>query len=620
MPPTTTAGSGREASDLVGAVALVRFAGHNCLDANVNRIVRFGHVDTLDRRLRALDLQSDLKHAAVGRDIPHVVGDEPRGRRLDAHRDSRGRGLDRGAALSPAGPTVAPEFHGRIGPHAGHCTFPTNSVRSGRKSSASPGDSPAGTARVGARSTDEAQTRQSLLIGASARWVDCSDLMMKAIARFRTVVHPPRWRLALTSFAVAAGFLSVGGSGIRADQTVYFDSAGDAPHISLIGDSTLTGVRWYADYGELERFNFVLSAESCRRTIEQSCISREGYRSANVVSAMRTLDGELGDVLVVMSGYNDPVWTIEEAISGVVDEARDQGVGSVVWLSLRTSDDVNYSDPQEQSSINTFREYNEQLVATAKASDGYLQVADWATYSNGASEWFETDGVHLTAPGVDAVTTFIAGTVARVLAGENVSPAAAPWTVLVPGAEGQIVSAIQRALIAADVEVAGGADGVYGNDTMAAVAEYQRSNDLQVTGAVDVGTARALGVYRDSTDETPATRALATTVPRPAPSATVGEIAEPTGSDNDRVPPWLLITAAVIVALAVAVVGRRRYVVAQRSARRRARVHPATSPGRSVADMRRAGEYATATRPADQAHDQQTAEPTANKPADATPY
>ena len=213
---------------------------------------------------------------------------------------------------------------------------------------------------------------------------------------------------------------------------------------------------------------------------------------------MRTLDGELGEVLVVMSGYNDPVWTIDEAIAGVVDEARGQGVDHVVWLSLRTSDDVDYSDPQEQSSINTFREYNEQLFAAAAASDGYLQVADWATYSNGASGWFEADGVHLTPRGVDAVTTFIAGTVERVLAGEDVSPAAAPWTVLVPGAEGETVAAVQEALVAAGIDVPGGADGVYGNDTMVAVAEYQRRNGgLQETGAVDVATARSLGVYED---------------------------------------------------------------------------------------------------------------------------
>lgn len=413
----------------------------------------------------------------------------------------------------------------------------------------------------------------------------------------------------------------MGESGLHADQTVYFDGAGDAPHISLIGDSTLTGVRWYADYGALEQFNFVLSAESCRRTIEQSCISREGYRSANVVSAMRTLDGELGEVLVVMSGYNDPIWTIDEAIAAVVDEARSQGVDSVVWLSLRTSDGVNYSDPQEQSSINTFREYNEQLVDAARTSDGYLQVADWATYSNGASEWFETDGVHLTNRGVDAVTTFVAGTVQRVIAGENVSPATAPWTVLVPGSEGEIVAAVQQALIAADVEVAGGADGVYGNDTMAAVAEYQRSHDaLLVTGAVDMATARALGVYRDSTDVAAATRAPASTVAETAPSAAVEDVAQLAGGEDAGSFPWILITATMMVIVVAAVVGRRRYVVAQRSARRRARIHPAASPGRSVAAMRRAGQRPTAMRPEAHAHEQRTAKPTADEPADATSH
>ena len=107
-----------------------------------------------------------------------------------------------------------------------------------------------------------------------------------------------------------------------------------------------------------------------------------------------------------------------------------------MWLSLRTSQDVDYSDPQHQSSLNTFREYNEQLVAAAAASGGYLQVADWATYSTGSSSWFESDGVHLTRAGVDAVTTFIADAVTEVVAGHDVSPAVAPWSVLVPGAEG----------------------------------------------------------------------------------------------------------------------------------------------------------------------------------------
>ena len=418
---------------------------------------------------------------------------------------------------------------------------------------------------------------------------------MTELARSRAVAQRS-WVRCRDVLVVVVAILSAlsGGSPARADQTVYFDDAGDAPHISLIGDSTLTGVRWYAEYGQLERFNFVLSAESCRRTIEQSCISREGYRSANVITAMRDLDGELGELLVVMSGYNDPAASIDEAIDAVVDEARTQGVGHVVWLSLRTSEDVDYSDPQEQSSVNTFREYNEQLLAAAAASGGYLQVADWAAHSTGASAWFEADGVHLTEDGADAVTTFIAATVDRVLAGGNVSPATLAWSVLVPGAEGRVVVAVQEALLAAGIDVPGGADGVYGNGTMVAVAEYQqRTAGLEMTGAVDEETARSLGVHQDpaatgepTTTQPAITAPIATTsAAAPAPAA-----ADSDGSVAGGLARWPLVAMVVLVVVTVAVLGRRRYVVARRAARRWARVHPATSPRRSVADMRRAGQ------------------------------
>ena len=444
---------------------------------------------------------------------------------------------------------------------------------------------------------------------------------MTAIGSLRTVAGAVgRRRSAVLAFLLAIGTLQIGASTVRADQTIFFDDAGEAPHIGLLGDSTLAGVRWYGDYGPLERYNFVLSAESCRRTYEQSCISREGYRSENVISAMRTLDGELGEVLVVMSGYNDPESSIDEAIDGVVDEARDQGVEHVVWLSLRTSDDVDYSDPQEQSSINTFREYNEQLFAAAAASGGYLQVADWATFSIGATAWFEGDGVHLTSIGVDAATSFIAGTVDQVLAGQDVSPAEAPWTVLVPGAEGELVEAVQEALIANGINVDGGADGIFGNDMMTAVAAYQRRNGtLQVTGAVDVETAELLGVYEDpdaveepTAPTTPATVPPAAPAPPPAQAAVVGETTATGDTEAGPFPRWSLVAVAVaVVGLAAALVGRRRWVASQRGVRRWARVHPATSPRRSVADLRRAGELPPAPQPAGRIYDHQLEQPAA---------
>jgi len=264
-----------------------------------------------------------------------------------------------------------------------------------------------------------------------------------------------------------------------------------------------------------------------------------------------------------------------------------------VWLDLRTSQDVDYSDPQEQSSIETFRAYNEQLVAAAAASGGYLQVADWATHSDGADGWFEADGVHLTPTGVDALTTFIADAVDQVLAGEQISPAAAPWTLLLPGAEGDAVVAVQEALLAAGLELPGGADGVYGNDTMVAVAAFQRADGaLRETGAVDVATAQALGVYDDpaaaAATATPPVTVTATTAAAPRSDAGAPTTEAADGAAGGRT--WLLAVGAIGAAVAAGVLARRRYVVARRAARRRARVHPAASPHRSVADMRRAGQ------------------------------
>jgi hypothetical protein len=222
--------------------------------------------------------------------------------------------------------------------------------------------------------------------------------------------------------------------------------------------------------------------------------------------------------------------------------------------------------------------------------------------------------VHLTARGVDAITTFIAGMVGRVLAGEDVSPAAAPWTVLVPGAEGDVVEAVQEALIAAGIDLPGGADGVYGNDTMAAVAEYQGRNDeLQQTGAVDMRTALALGVLEDpyaaddTTTTTATTVAATTTAPAPVQAAAASESSE--REDGGGLVRWPFATAAVVVVLVAALVSRRRYVIAKRSARRWARVHPATSPRRSVAEMRRTGELPAVRSSADRIYDHESEQP-----------
>ena len=62
------------------------------------------------------------------------------------------------------------------------------------------------------------------------------------------------------------------------------------------------------------------------------------------------------------------------------------------------------------------------------------------------------------------------------------------------GDRGEDVAALQRALVAAGVNVRGGADGVFGAATETAVAAFQTARGLSSSGRLDVRTAIALGI------------------------------------------------------------------------------------------------------------------------------
>jgi hypothetical protein len=350
-----------------------------------------------------------------------------------------------------------------------------------------------------------------------------------------------------------------GSSPASAHNTVVFDEAGPAaPHIGLVGDSTLAGVRWWGKYGDLRQYNFVLDAESCRRTLEQSCWSREDFRPDNTVLAVQRLAGELGEVLVVMSGYNDKSMLFDDAVDAVVAEARRQAIPHVMWLTLRT--DVTYQDPQERASADGYREDNRVLYEKAEQLGGYLQIADWATHSADRSGWFFGDGVHLTTEGVTALTSFIAEHVGIVLAGGSLNPAVVPWATLEEGDTGTTVAEVQEALLAAGLTGVGVADGVYGEQTTAAVTEFQRSRGFTVTGAVEEPTAIALGVH--GAPEPVAAPAPAPAPPRPAPAPEPIVVAASSPVDERSVPNDSLLAGVTlglgVMAAAALLVQRRR--------------------------------------------------------------
>ncbi|MDX2379694.1 MAG: peptidoglycan-binding protein [Acidimicrobiia bacterium] len=72
------------------------------------------------------------------------------------------------------------------------------------------------------------------------------------------------------------------------------------------------------------------------------------------------------------------------------------------------------------------------------------------------------------------------------------------------GAQGTGVRAVQNALMRAGIAVPGGADGVFGPVTRAALMSFQRREGLGASGKVDQGTAVALGVASTPAPASPA--------------------------------------------------------------------------------------------------------------------
>jgi peptidoglycan hydrolase-like protein with peptidoglycan-binding domain len=91
---------------------------------------------------------------------------------------------------------------------------------------------------------------------------------------------------------------------------------------------------------------------------------------------------------------------------------------------------------------------------------------------------------------------------------------------LARGARGAAVRQLQERLIALGYSVAGGADGIFGAGTAAAVQAFQTANGLAATGVVDAATAAALAAATPSTAPPTTTTVPATTVPASVPPVT----------------------------------------------------------------------------------------------------
>jgi hypothetical protein len=100
-----------------------------------------------------------------------------------------------------------------------------------------------------------------------------------------------------------------------------------------------------------------------------------------------------GSTVIVAVSYND----FEQAYAGNIDDAlaalRSAGVQRVLWVTLR-------AERQSYLAMN-------EMIRAAAARHPELTVVDWNLYARGHPDWFQPDGLHLTALGAQALATLL---------------------------------------------------------------------------------------------------------------------------------------------------------------------------------------------------------------------
>jgi len=218
-----------------------------------------------------------------------------------------------------------------------------------------------------------------------------------------------RRRVRPIAIATIASALAFPGFTMVAPSPVHAAAAADAMAVSLIGDSTMAAMEWYTSttndiMGVVSNaYRVTFDAESCRRLVVPSCRGRFGGHPVSMLPLMQTtLRGQLGSVMVVMTGYDDA--SITSAIDQIMAEAAGQGVERVLWLNYRTGG--SYVRPVSTALRVTYAQSNVELAAAA-ARRPDLQVLDWDGYSATQSTWFASDGIHLSPTGAFALAGFI---------------------------------------------------------------------------------------------------------------------------------------------------------------------------------------------------------------------
>jgi hypothetical protein len=196
------------------------------------------------------------------------------------------------------------------------------------------------------------------------------------------------------------------------------------PRTLIVTDSTGSAIRWEAKnaptYQQFEPLDdggsWEFRGESCRAVSLVSCHGREGHAPPNVLDEIATIGSGEFDELTLMVGYNEGAEVLKPAIEAVLAAAKAKGIDHVSWLNFCTCS--AYVGPAAMGNKSgTYGTRNDYLMASARASNGYLSIIDWGALNYADPSLTLDDHTHLTAVGATTVAALMAQSIEMVWLG-----------------------------------------------------------------------------------------------------------------------------------------------------------------------------------------------------------
>lgn len=315
-----------------------------------------------------------------------------------------------------------------------------------------------------------------------------SSLMMQPVRPHRTSASSPR-RRHRRALASAVCVATVSALGVASLPSVVAAAPGGAVAAPLVSQSVI-GLRSGARGAEVRAVQTALQAAGVQVPGGVDGIFGPGTQSA--VTAFQTRSGLTA--------------------SGEVDEATAAALGLSAGGSTATAGGLS-----EGARGDHVKELQQKLMDSGVYVPGGADGVFGPATKTAVSSYQRWNGLPVTG----AVDEAMAGRLG-LGSGGSATPSAPPATAapasdsfvgLKNGSRGEHVKILQRALINTGITLRGGADGVFGPVTTAALTSYQQANGLAATGVVDADVVAKLGLTTSAPTAPPAAPSA------PAPSS-----------------------------------------------------------------------------------------------------